>query len=281
MAINAILFDIDGTLVDSNEQHVPAWEEAFGRVGAMFDQQVIHDQIGKGSDMLVPKLLPDTDQAAQEDLGEAHGEVFKSKFLGGVRPLPGGRDLLVRADSAGQNMVLASSASKGELEHYLDLLDVRDLIAATTSADDVEDTKAAPDFFATALKKVAPLAAENVIVVGDTRCDMKPRASAASRPLACARANLRTKRCGRQAPSRSMTALLRSLPNTISRRSDADESVGQHRLTGSHGGARDRYRLTRAVAPPARRSSGDRAHANVQLSLRRVQPEAKRGARRL
>ena len=54
MAINAILFDIDGTLVDSNEQHVTAWEEAFGRVGAMFDQQVIHDKIGKRSDMLVP-----------------------------------------------------------------------------------------------------------------------------------------------------------------------------------------------------------------------------------
>ena len=118
----------------------------------MFDQQVIHDQIGKDSDMLIPTLLLDTDQAAQEDLGEAHGEVFKSKFLEGVRPLPGGRDLLVRADSAGQNVVLASSASKGELEHYLDLLDVRDLIAATTSADDVEDTKPAPDSFATALE---------------------------------------------------------------------------------------------------------------------------------
>ena len=97
MVIDAIIFDIDGTLVDSNEQHVLAWEEAFDRVGATFDRQLIHDQIGKGSDMLVPTLLPDADPAAQKDLGLAQGEVYKSKFLKSVRPFPGARNLLVRA----------------------------------------------------------------------------------------------------------------------------------------------------------------------------------------
>ena len=176
MVIDAIIFDIDGTLVDSNEQHVLAWEEAFDRVGATFDRQVIHDQIGKGSDMLVPTLLPDADPAAQKDLRHAQGEVYKSKFLKSVRPFPGARDLLVRAHEAKQKVVLASSASKAELEHYLDLLNVRDLVSATTSADDVEHTKPAPDIFAAALAKVAPLEAGNVIVVGDTPYDIQAAA---------------------------------------------------------------------------------------------------------
>ena len=65
MQIKAILFDIDGTLVDTNDMHVLAWEEAFAGIGAKFDRQVVHDQIGKGSDMLVPTLLPDLDKVAQ------------------------------------------------------------------------------------------------------------------------------------------------------------------------------------------------------------------------
>lgn len=61
MPIQAVLFDIDGTLVDSNDFHVAAWQEAFATIGARFDAQVIHDQIGKGTDMLVPALVPDVD----------------------------------------------------------------------------------------------------------------------------------------------------------------------------------------------------------------------------
>ena len=173
MAIKAVLFDIDGTLVDSNDKHVLAWEEAFRNEGATFDRQVIHDQIGKGSDMLVPTLLPDSDEVVRKKLGDAHGEVFKSKFLNGVEPFPGAHALLVRTHAAGQKVVLASSASQAELEFYLDLLDVRDIVAATTSSEDVANTKPAPDIFATALGKVAPLGPEDVIVVGDTPYDME------------------------------------------------------------------------------------------------------------
>jgi membrane protein len=172
MAINADLFDIDGTLVDSNEQRVLAWDEAFRGVGAEFDRHVVHDQIGKSSDMLVQALLPDADKAVQVEVGEKNqANGYKSKLLEIVSPLPRTRDLLVRAHDAGKDVVLATSASKDELGHYLALLGVRELVTATISADDVKHTKPAPDIFAAALKKVAPLEAASVIVVADTPYD--------------------------------------------------------------------------------------------------------------
>src|SRR4051812_15850611 len=131
MAIRAVLFDIDGTLVDSNDMHVLAWEEAFATVGAKFDYQSIHDQIGKGADMLVPTLMPESSERLREKLGKAHGEIFKARFLAQVKPFPGAHDLLVRVHGASQKVVLASSASADELDHYLGLLDARNLVAAT------------------------------------------------------------------------------------------------------------------------------------------------------
>lgn len=173
MTIKAILFDIDGTLVDSNDFHVKAWIEAFRDAGKIFTDETIHEQIGKGTDMLVPTLMPEANEAEQEKLGNAHSKAFKGKYLKQVKAFPAARDLLIRVHEAGQKIVLASSASKEELDHYLDLLDARDIVAETTSANDVENTKPAPDIFATALKKIAPLSAEEVMVIGDTPYDVE------------------------------------------------------------------------------------------------------------
>lgn len=173
MAIKAILFDIDGTLVDSNDAHVSAWQAVFRDYGETFDDRTVHDQIGKGTDMLVPTLLPDTDGAEQERMGDAHGMIFKDRFLHDIKPFPGAHDLLARVHDAGLQVVLASSASQDELDHYLGLLDARDIVTVTTTADDVENTKPAPDIFATALKKLAPLTADQVIVIGDTPYDIE------------------------------------------------------------------------------------------------------------
>lgn len=173
MTIKAVLFDVDGTLVDSNDLHVLAWEEAFRAEGFAFDRQVIHDQIGKGADNLVPTLIPNADKTIAERLGKAHGQVFKDKFLESARPFAGAHALLVRVHQAGQKIVWASSAAQNEIEHYLKLLDARELVSATTCTDDVGRSKPAPDIFETALKKVSPIQPEEAIAVGDTPYDVE------------------------------------------------------------------------------------------------------------
>ncbi len=184
MTIKAILFDIDGTLVDSNDYHVAAWNEVFEHAGAHFTAEHIHDQIGKGTDMLVPTLLPGTDAAEQERMGDEHGTIFKSRFLDRVVPFAEARALLMRVADSGRRVVLASSASTDELDHYLDLLDVRGIVSVSTTSDDVEKTKPAPDIFAVALKKLAPLTPAEVIVVGDTPYDIEAAAKCDIRAVA-------------------------------------------------------------------------------------------------
>lgn len=172
MTIRAVLFDIDGTLVDSNALHVLAWGEAFRARGLSVEPQAIHDQIGKGADLLVPALAPGVDAQTAQALGDAHGAIFKAEHLARVRPFPGARDLLERTRRAGRRVVLASSASEAELDHYLDLLDARTLVDASTTVDDVQTSKPAPDIFATALKKIGVDPGE-AVAVGDSPYDVE------------------------------------------------------------------------------------------------------------
>lgn len=173
MPPKAVFFDIDGTLVDSNDHHVSAWQEAFSQEGFQFDRATIHDQIGKGADMLIPSLLPDSDEVTRERLREAHSAIFQGECLKNVKPFPAARDLLARVHAEGKRVLLASSASEDEVKHYLALLDARETVFATTTAADVEHTKPAADIFAAALKKAEPLTADEVIVLGDTPYDVE------------------------------------------------------------------------------------------------------------
>lgn len=173
MKIKAILFDIDGTLVDSNDMHILAWEAAFADGGHAVDRSDIRGQIGKGADMLIPSLLPGLGEAEQEALADQQGEVFKSRYLAEVKPFAQARELLAHVHANGQTVVLATSSSSDQLEHYLGLLDAHDLVTATTTSGDVEKTKPAPDIFATALGKLPGLQPGEVLVVGDTPYDIQ------------------------------------------------------------------------------------------------------------
>lgn len=172
MKVRAVLFDIDGTLVDSNASHVRAWGEVFAARGVQVSPEAIHDQIGKGADLLVPALMPGVDPGAVQALGDAHGEVFKRDYLARVRPFSGAHDLLALTRAQGRRVVLASSASQAELDHYLDILDARDLVQASTSVDDVRTSKPAPDIFAVALKR-AGVGPDEAVAVGDSPYDVQ------------------------------------------------------------------------------------------------------------
>ncbi|MGP7795404.1 YhjD/YihY/BrkB family envelope integrity protein [Sphingomonas sp. CLY1604] len=174
-AVRTVLFDLDGTLVDSNDYHVAAWEQVFREADHPIDADTIRAQIGKGGDLLVPALWPEADDAAVERLAERHGAIFKRRYLAQVQPFPGAADLLRRVAASGRQVVLASSANGEELDHYVRLLDVADVVDATTSKDDVSTTKPAGDIFAAALKKARTLPA-HAMVVGDTPYDIEAAA---------------------------------------------------------------------------------------------------------
>ena len=172
MTVRAVLFDIDGTLADSNELHVRAWLEAFQARGLETTPEAVHAQIGKGADLLVPALVPGADDKLAEALGEEHGAIFKAKYLGRVKPFSGAHDLLAQTKVSGRRVVLASSASKAELDHYVRLLRAEDIVDAGTSVDDVETSKPAPDIFAVALKRVG-VRADEAAAVGDSPYDVE------------------------------------------------------------------------------------------------------------
>lgn len=172
MKLDAILFDVDGTLIDSNEAHVDSWAVAFRQAGHPQEVDAIRLQIGKGADQLIPAILPDTNADRRKAIADAHGEHFKAAYLDFVRPFPDARALLERAKKAGFKVVLASSAKRAELEHYIDLLDAKSLIDAMASADDADASKPEPDIFGAALDK-ATVETDAAIVVGDTIYDIE------------------------------------------------------------------------------------------------------------
>lgn len=171
MQKRAILFDIDGTLVDSNDAHVEAWQRAFTAEGFAFTRSQIHAQVGKGADNLVPSLVPDVTDDVQDRLAQAQGEIYKSEFLADVQPFDGAKIVLRRLAEAGQTLLLASSASRAEVDYYIELLDAEGLLSGSTSNDDVPRSKPCPDIFTAALA-LAGVTADKAVVVGDTPYDI-------------------------------------------------------------------------------------------------------------
>jgi phosphoglycolate phosphatase-like HAD superfamily hydrolase len=175
-APRAALFDVDGTLVDTNDLHAAAWRQAFLHFGLDKPIEEIRWQVGKGGDNLLPSLFPELDEAQRRELEDFRGELFKRDYLPRATPFPGVRDLFERLAAEGIRIVLASSSHAEEVDYHLSLIACADLVSATTSKDDVENSKPCPDIFEAALGRVAPLGADEVAVVGDTPWDARAAA---------------------------------------------------------------------------------------------------------
>jgi HAD superfamily hydrolase (TIGR01549 family) len=171
--ITAVIFDIDGTILDSVDLHAKAWQEAFEHFGYTFSFESIRSQIGKGGDQLLPVFLSEEEQKTRGDeLKEYRGELFKKKYLNQVKPFPGVRDLFLKIKSNGQRNALASSAKGDELGTFAKIAGVDDLLDTATSSADAEKSKPHPDIFEAALAKLGDWSnRQSVVVVGDSPHD--------------------------------------------------------------------------------------------------------------
>jgi HAD superfamily hydrolase (TIGR01549 family) len=167
-----VIFDIDGTLVDSVDLHAKAWQVAFAEFGKDISVATIRKQIGKGSDQLLPVFFSQQElDRFGDQLDTYRGEIFKRDYLPHVKAFPNVRDLFQRIKRDGKLIALASSAKKDELDAYKRIADIEDLVESETSSGDVEKSKPHPDVFAAALQRFSPIANQQVIVIGDTPYD--------------------------------------------------------------------------------------------------------------
>jgi HAD superfamily hydrolase (TIGR01509 family) len=167
-----MLLDIDGTLVDSNDKHADCWIEAFAHFDKHVDRKLIRGQIGKGGDLLVPDTLNAREMRTfGEPLKKYRGELWKRQYMKSVQPFPGAMEAMRELHARGIGLALASSSNPDEVEYYVELLGVGDLLAGTTSKEDAQLSKPSPEIFQAALDRVKSDPART-FAVGDTPYDI-------------------------------------------------------------------------------------------------------------
>lgn len=165
--VSAVLFDVDGTLVDTTFVNAVCWAEALRQHGHRVPTVAVRDAIGMPGDRLLERLAPDADDP--EAIAAAHLTLYR-QWWGRLQPLPGARELLRGCAAESRDVVLASSASRQELDVLTRVLDADDAIAATTTASDVDSGKPAPDLLHAALSKLG-VTPDDALFVGDAVWD--------------------------------------------------------------------------------------------------------------
>jgi HAD superfamily hydrolase (TIGR01549 family) len=181
MAPPIAVLDVDGTLVDTNYHHAIAWYRAFRQHELTLPVWRIHRHIGMGGDQLVAALAGQRVEDRQGDSIRASETALYADLIGEVQPFADARRLMELLDGRGHRLVLASSGKRDEVDHYLDLLDARDLVEAWTTSADVERTKPDPDLVVTAIDKVG---GGEAVMVGDSTFDCQAAARAGVSTLA-------------------------------------------------------------------------------------------------
>ncbi len=176
-----VILDVDGTLVDTNYQHALAWHRALRAHGHVVQMWEIHRHIGMGGDQIVAALAGDeVEEQEGEEIRAAEAGAY-GELIGEVEPMAGARELIGDLRENGSCTILASSAKREEVDHYLDLLDARGLVDGWTTAADVERTKPHPDLVHAALEKAGE---EPAVMIGDSTWDVKAAEAAGLQTLA-------------------------------------------------------------------------------------------------
>lgn len=170
--IKAVIFDIDGTLIDSVDLHAQAWKEAFKQYGKDIPYEQVRHQIGKGSDQLLPVFFSQEElDEFGEEMEEYRSKIFKRDYMPRVRAFPEVRELFLKIKADGKHLALASSAKEDELKTYKKIARIEDLVEEETSSDDADKSKPHPDIFEAALERLGDITPAEAIVVGDTPYD--------------------------------------------------------------------------------------------------------------
>ena len=182
--IKAVIFDIDGTLVDSVDLHAKAWQEAFEHFGKKIPFAEVRSQIGKGGDQLMPVFFSREElDRFGEEMEKYRGDLYKREYLPRVKGFPRVRELFERIRDDGKRIALASSAKQDELSAYKKIAGIEDLVEEETSADDAEKSKPHPDIFEAAMGQLGDTTAAEAIVVGDTPYDAEAAGKAGLRTV--------------------------------------------------------------------------------------------------
>jgi HAD superfamily hydrolase (TIGR01509 family) len=216
--MSVAILDIDGTLVDTNYQHTLAWYRAFCEHDIVLPVWRIHRHIGMGGDQLVPALTSEqVERERGDDIRDAESRYYR-QLVGEVRPMRDARRLIEDLHARGQ-VLLASSAKQQELDHYLELLDARELVDGWTSSADVQATKPAPDIVQVALDR-AGAGADEAVMVGDSPWDAKAAARAGVSTIAVMTGGFseeELKDAGASTVYQSVAELRKDLDNTFLR----------------------------------------------------------------
>lgn len=182
--LKAVLFDVDGTLVDSNDAHAAAWVKAFSEFRVAVDRDRVRRCIGMGGDKLMPEVSGIKDDSPLgEKIGKRRSAIFKQEFLPTLKAFRDAGRLVAAVKERGLTAVAASSAKKDELEPLLEIANATWLMDAATSSDDAEDSKPDPDIIVAALQR-AKASARDAVMIGDTPYDVEAATRAGVRTIA-------------------------------------------------------------------------------------------------
>lgn len=182
--LRAVLLDVDGTLVDSNDAHARAWKDALEHFGHDIPLEKIRALIGKGGDKLLAEVAGiDESSALGKQISQLRARTFLRDHVPRLKPFPKARELLQRLRDDGYRLVVATSAKRSEMDVLLEICGARDLVHANTSSDDAENSKPDPDIIQAALQKAEVPAAAS-LMLGDTPYDVEAAARAGVRTVA-------------------------------------------------------------------------------------------------